>query len=64
MGLALQDLGIDQLPVDQRVKRAQEIWDSIAHEMGVLPPTPGERAEDRTPPCGRQGVARGGFDVG
>lgn len=45
MGHALQDLGIDQLPVDQRVELVQEIWDSIAHEMGLLPPTPEERVE-------------------
>ena len=45
MGHVLQDLGIDQLPVEQRVELVQEIWDSIAHEMGLLPPTPDERIE-------------------
>jgi putative addiction module component (TIGR02574 family) len=57
MGHVLQDLGIDQLPVEQRVELVQEIWDSIAREMGLLPPAPDERkelesrvAEDETSP--------------
>ena len=45
MGHVLQDLGIDQLPVEQRVELVQEIWDSIAREMGLLPPTPDEQKE-------------------
>ncbi len=45
MGHALQDLGIAQLPVEKRVELVQEIWDSIAREMGLLPPTPEERTE-------------------
>lgn len=45
MGHVLQDLGIDRLPVDQRVELVQEIWDSIAHEMGLLPPAPDEKME-------------------
>lgn len=45
MGHVLQDLGIDRLPVDQRVELVQAIWDSIAHEMGLLPPTPDEKLE-------------------
>ncbi len=45
MGHALQDLGIDRLPVDQKVKLVQEIWDSIAQEVGALPPAPEERVE-------------------
>lgn len=58
MGHVLQDLGIDRLPVDQRVELVQEIWDSIAREMGLLPPAPEEKkelerrlAEDRTTPA-------------
>lgn len=58
MGHVLQDLGIDQLPFDQRVELVQEIWDSIAREMGMLPPTLDERkelesrvAEDETSPA-------------
>jgi putative addiction module component (TIGR02574 family) len=45
MGHVLQDLGIDRLPVEQRVELVQEIWDSIAREMGLLPPTPDEQME-------------------
>ncbi|MDP2025590.1 addiction module protein [Sulfuriferula sp.] len=59
MGHVLQELGIDQLPVEQRMELVQEIWDSIAHEMGLLSPTPEERgelesrmAEDGTSPAG------------
>jgi putative addiction module component (TIGR02574 family) len=48
MGHVLQDLGIDQLPIEQRMELVQEIWDSIAHEMGLLPPTPEERHELET----------------
>jgi putative addiction module component (TIGR02574 family) len=58
MGHVLQDLGIDRLPVDQRVELVQEIRDSIAREMGLLPPAPEEKkelerrlAEDRTTPA-------------
>ena len=57
MGHVLQDLGIDRLPVEQRVELVQEIWDSIAREMGLVPPTPDEQtelesrvAEDKTSP--------------
>lgn len=57
MGHVLQDLGIDRLPVEQRMELVQEIWDSIAHEMGMLPPAPDERKalerrlmEDQTSP--------------
>lgn len=45
MGHALQDLGIDRLPVDQKVKLVQEIWDSITQEVGALPPSPEEKVE-------------------
>jgi putative addiction module component (TIGR02574 family) len=58
MGHVLQELGIDRLPVEQRMELVQDIWDSIAHEMGLLPPTPEERdelesrmAEDGTSPA-------------
>ena len=45
MGHVLQDLGIDRLPVEQRMELVQEIWDSIAIEMGLLPPTQEEQNE-------------------
>ena len=45
MGHVLHDLGIDRLPIEQRVALVQEIWDSIAREVGMLPPTPDEQRE-------------------
>ena len=45
MSHVFQDLGIDRLPIEQRVMLVQEIWDSIAREVGLLPPTPDERLE-------------------
>jgi putative addiction module component (TIGR02574 family) len=48
MSHVFQDLGIDQLPIEQRVMLVQEIWDSIAREVGLLPPTPDEQLELRS----------------
>jgi putative addiction module component (TIGR02574 family) len=45
MGHVLQDLGIDRLPVELRMELVQEIWDYIAIEMGLLPPTQEEQNE-------------------
>lgn len=45
MGHALQTLGIDNMSVDDRIALVQEIWDSVAIEAGLLPPSPAERAE-------------------
>ena len=45
MSHVFQDLGIDRLPIEQRVMLVQEIWDSIAREVGLLPLTPDERLE-------------------
>jgi putative addiction module component (TIGR02574 family) len=45
MSHVLQDFGIDRLPIEQRVALVQEIWDSIAREVGMLPPTPDEQRE-------------------
>jgi putative addiction module component (TIGR02574 family) len=45
MERALQTLGIDNMSVNERIALVQEIWDSVAIEAGLLPPTPAERAE-------------------
>ncbi len=45
MGHVLRDLGIDHLPIEQRVTLVQEIWDSIAREVGLLPLTADEQQE-------------------
>jgi putative addiction module component (TIGR02574 family) len=45
MGHALQTLGIDNMSVNERIALVQEIWDSVAVEAGLMPPTMAERAE-------------------
>lgn len=45
MGQALHTLGIDRMSVEDRITLAQDIWDSVAIEAGLLPPSPSEKAE-------------------
>jgi putative addiction module component (TIGR02574 family) len=45
MGLALHDLGIDSLSVDEKITLVQQIWDSVAADAGLQPPSAAERAE-------------------
>ena len=45
MGQALRTLGIDSMSVADRIALAQDIWDSVAIEAGLLPPGPSEKAE-------------------
>ena len=45
MGHALHDLGIDNMSVDERITLVQEIWDSVAADAGLQPPSVAERAE-------------------
>ncbi len=45
MGQALHALGIDSMSVEDRIALAQDIWDSVAAEAGLLPPGPSEKAE-------------------
>lgn len=45
MGHALHDLGIDNMSVDERITLVQEIWDSVAADAGLQPPSAAERAE-------------------
>lgn len=45
MGRALHALGIDSMSVKDRIELAQDIWDSVAIEAGLLPPSPAEKAE-------------------
>ena len=40
MNLKLRDL-----PIDERIKLVEELWDSIAADQGVLPLTDDEKAE-------------------
>jgi putative addiction module component (TIGR02574 family) len=45
MGQALHALGIDSMSVEDRIALVQDIWDSVAIEAGLLPPTASEKAE-------------------
>ena len=45
MGPTMKDLGIDQLPPDQRVALALEIWESLDESTAVPPLTPAQAAE-------------------
>lgn len=45
MGQALHTLGIDSMSVEDRIALVQDIWDSVAIEAGLLPPSPAEKAE-------------------
>ncbi len=45
MGQALHALGIDSMSVEDRIALAQDIWDSVAIEAGLLPPNEKEKSE-------------------
>ncbi|MFZ3017304.1 MAG: addiction module protein [Gallionella sp.] len=45
MGQALHALGIDSMSVEDRIALVQDIWDSVAIEAGLLPPSTSEQAE-------------------
>lgn len=45
MGQALHALGIDNMSVEDRIDLVKDIWDSVAIEAGLLPPSPAEKAE-------------------
>jgi len=45
MGASLKSLGIDRLPVEERLTLVEDIWDSIAADSAVLPLTDSQRAE-------------------
>lgn len=45
MGQALHALGIDQMSVDDRIALVQDIWDSVAIDAGLLPPSAAEKME-------------------
>ncbi|MDD4978358.1 MAG: addiction module protein [Gallionella sp.] len=45
MGQALHALGIDSMSVEDRIDLVQDIWDSVAIEAGLLPPSTSEKAE-------------------
>lgn len=45
MGQALHTLGIDSMSVEDRITLVQDIWDSVAIEAGLVPPSTAEIAE-------------------
>ncbi len=45
MSASLKSLGIDRLPVEERLALVEDIWDSIAADTAVLPLSDAERAE-------------------
>ncbi len=45
MGQALHILGIDSMSVEDRIALVQDIWDSVAIDTGLLPPTSIEMEE-------------------
>ncbi|MBU0621530.1 MAG: addiction module protein [Gammaproteobacteria bacterium] len=45
MGQALHALGIDNMSIEDRIDLVKDIWDSVAIEAGLLPPSTAEKAE-------------------
>ncbi len=45
MPVTLESLGIDRLPVAERIVLVQQIWDSIAADPDQVPLTTAQRAE-------------------
>lgn len=45
MNASVKSLGIDRLPLDERLALVEEIWDSIAADSGAIPLTEPQRAE-------------------
>ena len=45
MGQALHALGIDSMSVEDRIALVKDIWDSVAIDAGLLPPSTLEKAE-------------------
>ena len=45
MAASLKSLGIDRLPVEERLALVEDIWDSIAADSAALPLTDAQRSE-------------------
>jgi putative addiction module component (TIGR02574 family) len=45
MNASVKSLGIDRLPVEERLALVEEIWDSIAVDSGAIPLTDAQRIE-------------------
>lgn len=47
MNASIKSLGIDRLPVDERLTLVEELWDSIAADSAAVPLTDAQRSELR-----------------
>jgi putative addiction module component (TIGR02574 family) len=45
MSPTLQQLGIDKLPIEDKLALAQQLWDSVATDLERMPLTEAQRAE-------------------
>ena len=45
MNASIKSLGIDRLPVEERLALVEQIWDSIAADSAAVPLTQSQRAE-------------------
>ena len=45
MNASVKSLGIDRLPLEERLALVEEIWDSIVADAGALPLTDAQRRE-------------------
>ena len=45
MNASIKSLGIDRLPIEERLALVEEIWNSIATDSAAVPLTEAQRAE-------------------
>ncbi|GJL70680.1 MAG: hypothetical protein NPIRA06_33150 [Nitrospirales bacterium] len=45
MNASIKSLGIDRLPIEERLTLVEEIWDSITTDSAAVPLTEAQRAE-------------------
>ncbi len=45
MSASIKSLGIDRLPIEERLALVEEIWDSIAADSDAVPLTQAQRVE-------------------
>jgi putative addiction module component (TIGR02574 family) len=45
LNASIKSLGIDRLPIEERLALVEEIWDSIAADSAAVPLTEAQRAE-------------------
>jgi putative addiction module component (TIGR02574 family) len=45
MNASIKSLGIDRLPIDERLALVEDLWDSIAADSAAVPLTDAQRVE-------------------